>query len=72
MKVGNASEVITVGAEVVQLQTDKSDIHADISSEQLTQVTVGGYRNFQSMIDLVPGVMPSASRTPRPIHRRVP
>src|SRR6266536_224710 len=45
LKVGNVSEVITVGAEVVRLHTDKSDIHADISSEQLTQVTVGGYRN---------------------------
>ena len=60
MKVGNLSEVITVGAEVAKLQTDKSDIHSDISSEQLTQVTVGGYRNFQSMLDLIPGVMPSA------------
>ena len=46
LKVGNVTEVITVGAEVALLQTDKSDIHADISSEQLTQVTVGGYRNF--------------------------
>src|SRR5262249_61801899 len=60
LKVGNLSEVVTVGAEVAQLQTDKTDIHADISSEQLTQVTVGGYRNFQSMMDLIPGVMPSA------------
>src|SRR4029453_7241049 len=34
LKVGNISEVITVGAEVVRLQTDKSDIHTDISSEQ--------------------------------------
>ena len=60
LKVGNVSEVITVGAEVARLQTDKSDIHADISSKQLTQVAVGGYRNFQSMMDLIPGVMPSA------------
>jgi hypothetical protein len=60
LKVGNISEVVTVGAEVARLQTDKSDIHADISSDQLTQVTVGGYRNFQSMMDLIPGVMPSA------------
>jgi hypothetical protein len=60
LRVGNITEVITVGAEVARLQTDKTDIHADISSEQLTQVTVGGYRNFQSMMDLIPGVMPSA------------
>ena len=59
LKVGSLSEVVTVGAEIVQLQTDKTDIHTDISSAQLTQVTVGGYRNFQSMMDLMPGVMPS-------------
>ena len=60
LKVGNTSEVITVGAEVALLQTDKSDIHSDIASQQLTQVAVAGYRNFQSLLDLVPGVMPSA------------
>jgi hypothetical protein len=60
MKIGNTSEVITVGGEIALLQTDKSDIHSDIASQQLTQVAVSGYRNFQSLLDLVPGVMPSA------------
>jgi hypothetical protein len=60
LKVGSVSEVITVGAEIVRLQTDKSDLHTDIGSEQLTRLTVGGYRNFQSLIDLVPGSTPSA------------
>ena len=58
LKVGNVSEVITVGAEVAQLQTDKSDLHADIGSKELTQISVAGYRNFQSLIDLVPGSTP--------------
>jgi len=60
LKVGNVSEVITVGAEVALLQTDKSDLHTDIASDQLTRITVAGYRNFQSLLDLIPGVMPSA------------
>ena len=59
MKVGTLSETITVGAEVVALQTDKSDLHADISSRELTQIAVGGYRNFQSMLDFIPGSTPS-------------
>jgi hypothetical protein len=59
LKVGNVSEVITVGAEVAALQTDKSDLHTDIGSKELTQISVGGYRNFQSMIDLVPGATPA-------------
>ena len=33
LKVGNVSEVVTVGAEVAALQTDKSDLHADIAAE---------------------------------------
>lgn len=60
LTVGAVTEVITVGAELVRLQTDKSDLHTDIASEQLTRVTVAGYRNFQSLLDLVPGVMPSS------------
>lgn len=59
LKVGSVSEVITVGAEVARLQTDKSDLHTDIQSSELTQVSVAGYRNFQSLIDLVPGSMPA-------------
>src|SRR5262245_21714358 len=59
LKVGQVTEVITVGAEVVQLQTDKSDLHVDISSRELTQIPVSGYRNYQSLLDLVPGSNPA-------------
>src|SRR5713226_8979313 len=59
MKLGSVNEVVTVGAEVVQLQTDKSDLHTDLTSKQLTEITVGGYRNFQSVMDLVPGTTPA-------------
>jgi hypothetical protein len=59
LKVGAVTETITVGAEVARLQTDKSDIHTDISSRELTNIPIGGYRNFQSMIDLIPGSTPS-------------
>jgi len=59
LKVGALNETITVGAEVVRLQTDKSDLHTDIGSREATQIPIGGYRNFQSLIDLVPGANPS-------------
>lgn len=58
MRVGSLSEVVTVGAEVVALQTDKSDLHTDIESRALTQLSVAGYRNYQSLLDLVPGTTP--------------
>ncbi|PYT24252.1 MAG: hypothetical protein DMG57_29310, partial [Acidobacteria bacterium] len=59
LTLGNVSEVITVSAEASRLQTDKSDLHADIGARELSQISVGGYRNFQSLIDLVPGSMPA-------------
>ena len=59
LRVGNITEVITVGAEVAQLQTDKSDIHYDVSSKQLTEIAIGGYRNFQSVMDYMPGTTPA-------------
>jgi hypothetical protein len=58
LKVGAVNEVVTVGAEVVALQTDKSDLHTDIESRALTQLSVAGYRNYQSLLDLVPGTTP--------------
>lgn len=60
LKVGNITETITVGAEVAQLQTDKSDIHYDVNSKQLTEIAIGGYRNFQSVMDFMPGTTPAA------------
>jgi hypothetical protein len=60
LKVGSVSEVITVGAEAVQLQSDKSDIHYDVQAKELTQIAIGGYRNFQSMMDFMPGTTPAA------------
>ncbi len=59
LKIGNITEVLTVGAEVAQLQTDKSDLHTDISGREATQIPISGYRNFQSLIDLVPGSVPA-------------
>jgi hypothetical protein len=59
LKVGNVTETITVGAEAAQLQTDKSDLHTDISSKEATTIPISGYRNFQSLIDFVPGANPS-------------
>jgi hypothetical protein len=58
LKVGNISETVTVGAEVAALQTDRSDLHADIATKQLTEIAIGGYRNFQSMMDFIPGTTP--------------
>jgi hypothetical protein len=60
LRIGNVTEVITVGAEVARLQTDRSDLHADITAKEMTNIPISGYRNFQSMLNFIPGTTPAA------------
>ena len=60
MEIGNASEQVTVTAEGTLLQTDKADTHTEITSKAVTDLPLGGTRNYQSLIDLSPGASPGA------------
>jgi outer membrane receptor protein involved in Fe transport len=59
--VGQQTEQINVSADAVQLQTDKADTHAEINSKEVADLPISGsgYRNYQQLIDLTPGAMPS-------------
>jgi len=59
LEVGTATESVTVQAALVQLQTDKSDVRAEITSAAVTNLPLPGYRNYQSLINLVPGATPA-------------
>jgi Carboxypeptidase regulatory-like domain/TonB dependent receptor len=58
LEVGQASESVTVSAEATQLQTDKGDTHTEITGRSVTNLPLGGTRNYQTLIDLSPGAMP--------------
>ena len=60
MEVGAVSDQITVAAEVAQLQTDKSDTHTEIRSDMVINLPLPGLRNYQSLINLVPGATPAS------------
>ncbi len=60
LEVGSRSEMVTVSAEATQLQTDKADVHKELSTKEVTNLPLGAYRNYQSLIDLVPGSTPAA------------
>ena len=60
LEVGQLSEQVTVEANAVQLQTDKADTHSVISTKQLEQLPLSSYRNYQELINLVPGATPAA------------
>ena len=59
--VGQQTEQVTVSADAVQLQTDKADTHTEINSKAIADLPISGsgYRNYQALIDLTPGAMPS-------------
>ena len=60
LEVGQTTEQVTVEGTAVALQTDKADTHSEITSAAITSLPLGGYRNYQTLINLVPGALPAA------------
>ena len=59
LEVGQVTEAITVSGVVAALQTDKSDVRAELTSRAVTNLPLPNYRNYQSLINLVPGATPA-------------
>jgi len=59
LEIGALSEIITVQSESQLLQTDKADTHTEIKSEAITQLPLQQNRNYQTLINLVPGATPA-------------
>ena len=55
---GSVSETVVVTTEPPVLQTDRADISTKIESEALVDMALGSNRNFQSLLNVVPGVAP--------------
>lgn len=55
----SVTETVSVAASAGVLQTDRADVHSDITSKQITNLPLTGYRNYQSLLDMVPGATPS-------------
>jgi hypothetical protein len=60
LEVGQVSEQVTVEASAVQLQTDKADVHSEISQTAIANLPLTRYRNYQQLINLVPGATPAS------------
>ncbi len=60
MEVGQIAETVTVSASTVQLQTDRSDTSTTITSKPIQALPLNVYRNYQALINLVPGASPAA------------
>jgi hypothetical protein len=58
MQVGELTETVTVAGQAVSLQSDKADVHVEITTKELADLPLPQYRNYQSLINLVPGSSP--------------
>jgi hypothetical protein len=60
LDVGASSQTVEVQANSVELQTDKADTHSTIGSKAIESLPLGYYRNYEQLMNLVPGSAPAA------------
>lgn len=60
LQLGETTETVVVTDAIGGLQTDRSDVRKELTSRDVNNLPVPGYRNFQSLLGLVPGVTPPA------------
>ena len=58
LQLGQVTETIRVTADALTLQTDKADVHVELEKRQLGDLPLQRYRNYQTLINLVPGAVP--------------
>ncbi len=59
LEIGALTETVTVASDAQLLQTDKSDLHTELRSKEITNLPLNQYRNYQALINLVPGATPA-------------
>jgi outer membrane receptor protein involved in Fe transport len=62
LEIGQLTETVTVQSDTALLQTDKADTHTEIKSEAITELPLQQNRNYQSLINLVPGATPAVQQ----------
>ena len=60
LEVGQIADTVTVTADALMLQTDKGSTQTEITGQEVTSMPLGGYRTYQTLVNLVPGAMPGA------------
>ena len=58
LQIGGAQETVTVSADAATLKTEKTDLNTEINSRQVTSLPLNQYRNYQTLLNLVPGATP--------------
>ncbi|MBA2736453.1 MAG: TonB-dependent receptor, partial [Pyrinomonadaceae bacterium] len=61
LEAGAISEIVQITEDQVQLKTDRADVSTQITSEQVEELPLSPDRNYQSVLDLSPGVTEAAA-----------
>jgi hypothetical protein len=59
LEVGALAETVNVVSETTLLQTEKADLSSELTSKAIVNLPLNQFRNYQKLIDLVPGATPS-------------
>lgn len=59
LEIGILAETVNVVAETTLLQTEKADLNTQIESTAITNLPLNQFRNYQTLLNLVPGATPT-------------
>jgi hypothetical protein len=59
LEVGALAETLNVVSETTLLQTEKADLHTELTSKEIVNLPLNQFRNYQKLLDLVPGATPA-------------
>jgi outer membrane receptor protein involved in Fe transport len=59
LSIHSVSQSVVVNGSSSELQTDSGSIHGELSPRELANLPIGGYSNYQSLMNLIPGATPS-------------
>ena len=59
LQLGPVTESVTVEATAAVLQTTKADVSVNLESRAMENLPLSNYRNYQTLINLVPGATPA-------------
>jgi len=58
LELGELTQSVTVEASAAVLQTTKTDVNTTVEAQAVENLPLSNYRNYQSLMNLVPGVTP--------------
>ena len=59
LQLGGMTETVDVVAESTLIKTEKADLSTELSSKAVTTLPLNQYRNYQTLLNLVPGATPT-------------